>query len=114
VYEDLEARVKILKADTQRLEEQLELLKRAEADARLHPKDIYSNDDVVRFNKFFGNRPYTYVAIKANGRWYCTARDQFYPLTWSELMRIHDGKYPKYVDQLIRSPFQPSRSPINS
>jgi hypothetical protein len=49
--------------------------------------DVYNDSDVIRFRKCFveGGDSYTYVAIKAGGRWYTTGRTGPYRATWTEL-----------------------------
>jgi len=87
-----------LQADVATAREQLrraeEALQRLD---RLPITDQWADGDVLMWTKVFGvgtsSPSYTYVAVRAGGRWYTTAKrrtsgDATHPLSWAELYEV--------------------------
>ena len=82
----------------------------------LGAEDIHGDGTVVRFTKTFtnGDQTYTYVAIKAAGRWYVTGG---WRGTWTELLAwlVDRGEFADWtfmVPQWAPLPLSPESSPF--
>jgi hypothetical protein len=79
-----------------------EELARKEAMVADYGEDEYDDGQVIKFQKRFGDKTYTYAALKAHGGWYVTGETARSIRKWEDLvLYLVGGDHPVSVEEIV-------------